>query len=379
MAVDTHEVKELVDFAPEGFLVTSFFLNVDATEFPSPDLLRTSFDSLIHEAEDKRKEVEANLSHEAVESLRSDLEKIRSFMDEDLDRQDTKGVAIISCSGQDFWQVIQMPFPVQNRVEFRQHPVVSPIAIFLSNTKVTAILVTDRQHARIFTMKEGDVREWTDFEDYVPQKSAQGGWSQQRYQRRSDNWARHHVDKAAELALRLLQNYPFDWLVLGTEVQVEADIKSDMHPYLKDRVIGEIHVRVDADAAEIVEQARQVRDEAQGRLVDERIEQIQEYAGANGRGTIGLEATLQALNEQKVHILLVQEGYSAPGSVCPNCGLLLASRPDTCPACSEHPTPVDDIVDNAIQKAYEDGSEVEVATEQGKLEPIQNIGSIMYY
>ena len=31
------EVRELVDFSPEEFLVTSFYLNVDATEFPDSD------------------------------------------------------------------------------------------------------------------------------------------------------------------------------------------------------------------------------------------------------------------------------------------------------------------------------------------------------
>jgi hypothetical protein len=30
------EVRELVDFSPEEFLVTSFYLNVDTTEFPDP-------------------------------------------------------------------------------------------------------------------------------------------------------------------------------------------------------------------------------------------------------------------------------------------------------------------------------------------------------
>lgn len=379
MAVQTQEVRDLVDFTPEGFLVTSLFLDVDATQFPNPTQLQTSFDSLIHEAESKRKEIEGNLSHEAEESLRSDLARIRSFITDDFDRQDTKGLAIFSCSAQDYWQVVQMPTPVGNRVEFGPHPVVSPIATFLSHSKPTAVLVTDRKHARIFTMAAGDEREWTDFEDFVPQRSSQGGWSQMRHQRRSDNWARHHVDKAAELMLRLLEHYPFDWLVLGTEVQVEADIKSDLHPYLKDRLIGEIHVRVDADAAEILEKARQVREEAEARLIDQRMEQIQEYAGAGGRGTIGLENTLGALNEQKVHILLVQEGFTRPGAVSPGCGMLLGAQPETCPACGDHPTPVDDIVGAAIQKAYEDGSEVEVATEQGKLEPIENIGSITYY
>ena len=379
MAVQTDQVRNLVDFAPEGFLVTSFYLNVDAGEFTSQDLLQTSFDSLIHDAESQRKEVEETLSHDAVESLRSDLDKIRHFFDEDFERQDTNGLAIFSCSAQDFWEVVQMPTIVQSRVIFGPRPYVAPIATFLSHTKGTAILLTDKQHARILTMKGGDVREWTDFEDFVPQRSTQGGWSQMRYQRRSDNFAKHHIDHAAELVLKLQQHYPFDWLILGTEAQYDGELQSSLHPYVKDSVIGTIRVRIDAPVSEVLEQAQEVREQAETQHIDQLMQQVQEYAGAGGRGTIGLKDTLQALNEQKIHILLIQEGYSAPGARCPSCGLLTPEQVETCPACSSQTEQVENIVDAAVQRALELGSTVEVATEFSKLEPIQFIGSIMYY
>jgi peptide subunit release factor 1 (eRF1) len=122
-----------------------------------------------------------------------------------------------------------------------------------------------------------------------------------------------------------------------------------------------------------------VREEAETRHIDQLIEQIQEYAGAGGRGSIGLKDTLQALNEQKVHIILVQEGYSEPGAECPSCGLLMGSQKETCSACGTETQTVENVVDAAIQRAMELGSIVEVATEIDKLQPIQCIGSIMYY
>lgn len=379
MAVEIEQVRELVDFAPEGFFVTSFYLNVNAAEFPSPDHILQSFDSLRSAADEQREELKDQLSHDAFESLREDLEKIKAFVTEDFERTDTNGLAIFSCSAQDFWHVVQTPTTLENRVFFGPHPHVAPLAAFLSHSKATAILLTDKQNARIITMKAGEVREWADINDFVPQRSAQGGWSQMRYQRRSDNWARHHVDHAAELVLKLKQAYSFDWLILGAEVQRQADLQSDLHPYLKDAVIGEIHVRIDAPTAEVVERAQEVREQAESQLIDNLISQIQEYAGAGGRGTIGLPDTLRALNEQKVHILLVQEGFASPGGECRNCGLLTVKDSGDCPACNEPVTPLEDVVDAAIQKAIELGSIVEVATELEKLSPIENIGSVLYY
>jgi peptide chain release factor subunit 1 len=379
MAVETGGVQELVDFAPEDFLVTSFYLDVDAREFPSPQHVEKALDSLLHAANIEREQVEKDLSHEASESLRADLHKIERFVKKEFRRTDTNGLAIFSCSAQDFWEVVQLPNPVESRVVFGSRPRVAPIAAFLSHTKPTAILLTDRKRARIITMKGSDVKEWTNLEDRMIQRSKAGGWSQMRYQRHADEWAKHHVDHAAELVLRLEQHYPFDWLILGTEVEIESDLKEGLHPYVKDRIIGHIHVRLDASLSEVVERATALREEAEAQLIDNLIQQIQEYAGAGGRGTIGLSATIKALNEQKVHILLVQEGFEEPGAECPDCGLLIAERRDTCPACNEPMKPVENIVESAIQKAFELGSRVEVATEYGKLEPIQCIGSIMYY
>jgi peptide chain release factor subunit 1 len=379
MAVETQEIRDIVGFAPEGFLITSFYVNTDGAEFTSEKLLNTSFDSVIHTAESRRKEIEDALSHEARESIRADLARIRDFFGNEFDRTDTNGLAIFSCSARDFWEVIQMPQRVDSRVEYGPRPFLSPIAAFLSHSKPTAILLTDKQHARIFTMKVGEVREWTDFQDWVPQRSDQGGWSQMHYQRRSDQWKKHHLDHAAELTLKLLQHYPFDWLILGTEVQDQADLVNDLHPYLRDRLIGRIHVRIDAGMGEILQKARAVREEAESRYIDTLIGQIQEYAGADGRGAIGIGNTLQALNEQRVHILLVQQGYTHAGAICPSCGLLTPDQVESCPACGSRANAVDDVVELAVQKALELGSNVEIAIEPDKLAPIKYIGAVLYY
>lgn len=98
MAVQTDEVRDIIDFTPEGFLVTSIYLNMDSSEFPSEDLLETSFDSLMHEAESRRKDIEGDLSHDARESIRGDLAKTREFFANGVDRTDTNGLAIFSCS-----------------------------------------------------------------------------------------------------------------------------------------------------------------------------------------------------------------------------------------------------------------------------------------
>jgi peptide subunit release factor 1 (eRF1) len=382
MAVQAQEeVRQVADFtAPEGFLVTSICLNIDAEAFPSPEQVLSNVNSVLHEAESKRKEIEETLSHDSAESLRGDLERFRElFGDGRFDREDTRGIAFFSCSAEGYEEVVRTTTPLENSVEFGSEAYAAPLAAFLSHSKPTAILLTDRKQARIITMAHGEVREWTDFRDDAPSYQKQGGWSQARYQRRVENFAKHHVDKGTELLLKLLQHYPFDWLILGTEVQVQHETEESLHPYVKDRLIGHISVRIDAPLEEVVERARELREEVEQSHIQRLIEQITEYAGAGGRATIGLKETLQALNEQKVHILLVEQGFAAPGSICSNCGMLMAEERSTCAACNEPATHVDDIVGAAVQKALRLGSVVEVALEPGQLDAVQQIGAVLYY
>lgn len=379
MAVETQDVRELVDFAPEQYLVTSFYLDINADEFPAPQHIEKSFDSLIHTAEDKRKSIEPHLEHETQESVRGDLEKIRGFI-KTYKRQDANGLAVFSCSAEDFWEVFETPTRLRSQVYFEHRPYVAPLAAFLSHTKPTAVLVTDKQQARIFTIEHGRSHEWNDIQDWVPHRTEKGGWSQNRYQRHSDHWAKHHIDRADELVLKLEQRHPFDWLIIGTEPDKRHEVVDELHPYVRDRLVGFIDVRVDAPESEVLSAARQEREKAEEHLVGDLMTKIQEYAGAGGRATIGLKDTVRALNEQTVHVLLVQQGYTYPGAFCPNCGMLVADQSvQTCPACDEPTQHADNIVDSAIQRAFELGSRVEVATRQNELQPIGCIGAILYY
>jgi peptide subunit release factor 1 (eRF1) len=320
------------------------------------------------------------LSHQASESLRADLAKIDHFVAEEFRRIDANGLAMFSCAARDFWEVAQLPNAVGSHVVFGPRPYLTPLATFLSHNKPTAILLTDRKRARIITMQGNDVKVWAELQDRIIERSKAG---QARYQRHADQWAKHHVDHAAELVLRLEQASPFDWLILGVEIEVESDLMKDLHPYVKDRVVGTIRVRIDAPMAEVVDKARGVLDQVEAQLIHNLMRQIQDYAAAGGRGTIGLATTLDALNEQKVHILLVQESYAQAGYECPNCGLLIVEQtgapPVACPACNAPVWRVENVVDSAIQRAFELGSNVEVATEQNELAPIGCIGSITYY
>ena len=168
--------------------------------------------------------------------------------------------------------------------------------------------------------------------------------------------------------------------MLGVEPEIEQDVDRDLHPYIKDKVVAKIHVRLDAPVDEIAKRAgEKARASAEDRLIDRLVERVRAGLGPSGHAAAGLPDTIEALNEKRVHILLFQEGFSHPGTECPNCGLLVPEQVDICPACEHQTRRVDNVVDAAVQRAIEQRAQVEVGVEAGQLDSIDSIGALLYY
>jgi peptide subunit release factor 1 (eRF1) len=61
---------------------------------------------------------------------------------------------------------------------------------------------------------------------------------------------------------------------------------------------------------------------------------------------------LLALHERRVDTLVVQEGFSARGTRCPQCGWLGVSAAPQCPADGTITEPVANVVDAAVAEAF---------------------------
>jgi peptide subunit release factor 1 (eRF1) len=87
---------------------------------------------------------------------------------------------------------------------------------------------------------------------------------------------------------------------------------------------------------------------------------ISELADAGGQAVIGMDATLGAIGDGRVHQLAVADGVSAPGRECSQCGRLDSQLFDFCSHCRAGLDPVEDIFERAMERVYAKGGRVEV-------------------
>ena len=101
------------------------------------------------------------------------------------------------------------------------------------------------------------------------------------------------------------------------------------------------------------------------------LDRLAEGVGRGERGAGGLPRVLDAINAQRVEILLVERGFSVPGFIGED-GLLYAA---TLPGA----TPCDDIVEKAIEKAIEQSAQVIGVRYHEDLGPLGKIGAVLRY
>jgi peptide chain release factor subunit 1 len=351
------KLRELADLRPDGAKVLSLYLNLDPTEFASPQARSTEMRSLLDEA-DRRLRNGNHLSHDEKTHLRQDVERVRRYFNStDFSAKGAHALAIFCSGPADVFEVIKLPRPVETGVAINDTPFVEPLTdlafsgswgVFLVNRKMARILRGSREGLEEVARMSDDVHGWHD----------QGGWSQARYQRGIEKETTDHLKHASDVLFRRFRRNPFDRLLIGCPGEMCNEVEKRLHPYLQERIVGRIDVDVENTNPD------QVLDAAASRMEDEdrkreraALDRLLEALGTGGRAAGGLDAVLDALNQRKVEILLFEHGLTAPGVACPHCGWIGAEG-SSCPVDGSRLDQRDDIIETAVQLAITQSAEV---------------------
>src|SRR3954453_15252499 len=355
-------LRRLAELRPDAGKVVSIYLNLDPTEFASGPARATAINSLLDQA--------ARTAREEDPAVREDVERVRELF-KTFDFQGAHGVAVFACGTEDLLEVIKLPRPVENAVVSADSPYVEPLAD-VQAAAVYGVVLVNRQTARIFRGSRDHLEEVARVDDQVHRRHDQGGWSQARYQRSVDKEAQDHLKNTSEELLRRHKRRPFDALFVAAPEAVYKDFCEQLHPYLKERVVGRVEVDVEHTNGDDVQQAAEESITAYERgLEKQALDRVVEGTRAGGRGAAGLEETLTALNEQRVGTPLLQENVDAAGGCCPQCGWLGPAGVSACPADDTETVERDDVTDLAVRRAITQAAQVVIVRDDERRPPLR--------
>jgi peptide chain release factor subunit 1 len=355
-------------------VLTSCYLDVDGRRHPRPADYERQLEHLVRQARERA----ARLGPEAAKSVEEDLDRITSYVRRGFDRSRVRGLAFFVCSAEGFFEVVETPLSVRNEIVLGTSPHVRPLESLLSHHERFAVVLVDRQRARLFVFDLGMLEERTQVFDAVPRRHDQGGWSAANIQRHTDELAHRHLKHAAEVTFEELQRQPVDHLVLGGPHEVVSEFEALLHPYLKERVAARCSVSVTASAEEVRKAVQEVEADVERSREEQMVARLRAAAGSGNGGVVGLEPTLQALVERRVDTLIVSEGFEAPGWRCPSCRFM-ATKGRGCPVCGASMELVDDVVEEAVEEALTNKCRVSIVLNSADLDVLGRIGALLRF
>ena len=358
-------------------VVTSCYLDVDGRRHPRHADYETQLDHLLREAREKA----VAFGPEAVRSVATDLERISAWVRAGFDRSHVRGLAFFACSADDFFDVVESPLAVSSEIVVHHTPHVRPLESILQAYERFAVLLVDRQRARLFRFELGQLTEHTEVFDAVPRGDQAGhpaqGSRAAHVQRHSDEVAHRHLKHAAEVTFAELQQRPVEHVILGGPHAMVVELEGLLHPWVKERVADRLAISTTAGPDEVRQAALTVEAAVARRSEAGLVDRLRDAVGT-GSGVAGLEATLAALVERRVDLLLVSDGYATEGWRCRSCRYLgpLGRR---CPLCAKDMDLVDDVVEEAVEEALANKCRVQMVRENADLDVLGRIGALLRF
>lgn len=309
-------IETLAALEPDGYPFLSIYINAE----PGPNGRDTFPIWLKTELSEQGQRYKDNQTE--LDRYEKMVERINEFVEKDVDPS-ANGIAIFAGVGDEsVFETVQLGVPfAENQFFAYDRPHIFPLVRALNENPRYAVLWADTNKADIYIFGgENRIRTDVELEDKVEeiqntvtQRSQAGGWSQQRFQRRMENFHLQHAKEVVAELEELMKKVDVEYLVLcGDETAIMPVLKPQLSKALEEKVIGTLNVSQYDSLEEIYEKTREVVGIETAVMQQKAVERVNDAAkAAAGLGTLGVEDTLRALANGQVEELVISSSIDS--------------------------------------------------------------------
>ncbi|MCB2228108.1 MAG: hypothetical protein KQH53_15615 [Desulfarculaceae bacterium] len=333
-------------------------------------------------ARKKEQQLTSNGSAADWPKLAEDLEKVERMVDQ-LPASPGRGLAVFACAPAGLFESLHLEVPVANLMETGPAPYIRPLAALAGDLGPTLAVILDGKQARFFSCFLGGAKELAEAEmngeeAITPEGGGQGRMGDSHVSRKAEQARTRYLDSVAAKARELMDETGAGQIVLGGLKSAADELTEHLHPYLSERLAGVFSLDRSAGEAAVAAEVRTVLQASRRQRQEGLLAKLADNLGPNGQAATGLNQTLGALFEGKVHTLFVRRGFTAAGGACPSCGRLRHVAGD-CPICNQPMTPVSDVVNLAVAGAMQGGARLEQIDGESPLDGLGGIAALLRY
>jgi peptide chain release factor subunit 1 len=241
----------------------------------------------------------------ALHEAGADAERIRAWLESEL-KPSANGAAVFACAGAGLFEAIQLEaaFP-ENSVQVDSEPQLYPLLRLLNQHPRFAALLTDTNHARLFAFNLGLPVETQTIESEKWNRTQQGGWSQQRYQRHVDDHYRQHAKAAVQALEQLVRTEQIPYVLLSGGEVILPLVKEELSQPLAAKVVDVLALEMRTSDSEVLAACKAGLQRGQANATASKVGQLVDLAAANGLAVTGLKETQKALARGQARELLI--------------------------------------------------------------------------
>jgi peptide chain release factor subunit 1 len=292
------QLDKLAALDPGPFPIVSLYLNLQPNEFG-----RERFEPFL------RRELAGRLrtfpgNGPERESIEQDAVNIRDYVSQ-VDGS-LNGLALFASSGADLFEAVPLAAPIDaHRLYIDEVPHLYPLARLLDEYPRYLALVADTRSARIFVVAANTTVKSERIEGEKTKHHKQGGWSQARYQRHTENFHLHHAKEVVEAIDRIVREEALDKILIGGDEVIVPLLREQFPKHLDEKVIDVLKLDIRAPERDVLTATMNSVRERDAETDRERVEALLDAYRSNGLGTVGLENVRRALELGQVDELLV--------------------------------------------------------------------------
>lgn len=361
------DVKELLGYQSKS-QVLSVYLNTDPAE-GNVDVHKLRLRSMLKEVD-----------------LRDDIDAVLRYFDLE-HGWSGRSVAVFSCYQEDYFRAYPLAVPLRSRIRVGDRPYVKPLADLLDSYGGYGVVLVDKQEVRLFHFHLGELREEEGMAGESVRRTKRGGGSQAAGRRGGVAGQTDYFEELTERNIRVAVDFSTQFfkeknirriLIGGTEDNI-ALFRSQLPKAWQSLVVGTFPISMHASHNEVLELAMQAGEESDLRRKEKLANTVVTNAAKVKGGVLGLDDTLKAVHDGRVQMLLIREGFRAPGCRCKGCGNLSAYPMEVCPFCGGECEEISDAVELVVRKVMQLGGEVEVLNRDQVVGQFDQIGALLRY
>jgi hypothetical protein len=297
----------------------------------------------------------------------------------DMEGNHGRAKVIFASARNNLWREFDLPGKFGVRVDVGQAFTVAPLITQQSNQPRVAILLADRDRARLLLLEACEIRERNNVLTGVEEKvRTTGARKSSHIERSKENPVHKHFSAIGAQLLGSQQRGFFEKLLVGCRDELWPEIEEGLPAELKRVLIGRFHVDPGAasprEVQELAERIIARRDRIELR---ELAAKAMDEAAADRLGAMGLANVVQALDRKEVRVLLLPDPrarFSQAAWLCSRCEHLDLDSREKCELCGAQMRRFPRADEALVRKALANGAEIR-ALRHASAQPENEIGA----